>query len=137
MSSPTPRLIELPKIYDPRGSLTFVEGERHVPFPIRRVFVLYDVPEDAERGGHALKTCDQFLVAVAGGLDVHVDDGLNKRTFRLDRPNCGLHLPPLFWRELSHFAAHTVCLALASEPYSEAGYFRTYEAFLAGVGPKA
>lgn len=113
--------------------MTFAEGERHVPFPIRRVFVLYGVPANAERGGHALKTCHQFLTAVAGGLEVRVEDGRQKQTFRLDRPHCGLYLPPLWWREMAHFAVNTVCLVLASAPYSEADYYRSYAAFLAAL----
>lgn len=125
------RLIELPKIDDPRGSLSVVEGGLHVPFDIKRVFYLQQVPEGATRAGHALKTCEQFIVATAGAFDATVDDGRSRMRMRLESGNCGLYLPPLIWLELENFLPGSVCLVLASERYSETAYLRTYDHFRA------
>jgi hypothetical protein len=95
-------VIELPKIGDPRGNLTFVEGKRHVPFDIKRVFYLYDVPGGAERGGHALKNCQQFLIAMSGSFDVVLDDGADKQRFHMNRSYYGLYIPPMIWREMDN-----------------------------------
>ncbi|HVU07773.1 MAG TPA: FdtA/QdtA family cupin domain-containing protein [Verrucomicrobiae bacterium] len=127
------RIIELPKIADPRGNLTFIEGERHVPFAVKRIFYLYDVPGGAERGGHALKICHQFVIAMSGSFDVILDDGREKKRVHLNRSYYGLHIPPLIWREIDNFSSGAVCLALASESYSEADYFRDYTEFLKAV----
>ena len=124
------KLVNLPKIADPRGNLTFIEGRRHVPFDIKRVFYLYDVPGGADRGGHALKTCQQFLIAMSGSFDVILDDGVNKQRIHLNRSYHGLLIPPLIWREMDNFSSGAVCLALASENYSEADYYRNYQEFL-------
>jgi hypothetical protein len=131
------RLIDLPKISDPRGNLTFIEGGRHVPFDIKRVFYLYDVPGGADRGGHALKQCHQFLIAMSGRFDVLLDDGQEKRRIQLNRSHYGLHLPPMVWREMDNFSSGAVCLVLASETYSEADYYREYANFLAEMKSKA
>ncbi|PKN59657.1 MAG: hypothetical protein CVU53_07100 [Deltaproteobacteria bacterium HGW-Deltaproteobacteria-11] len=128
------RLIELPKILDPRGNLTFIESHRHVPFNLKRVFYLYDVPGGESRAGHALKTCHQFIIAISGSFAVHVDDGFQKASFHLNRSYHGLHLPPLIWREIDDFSSGAVCLVLASELYSEADYYREYDEFLKAVG---
>lgn len=125
------RMINLPKIADPRGNLTFVEGKRHIPFDVKRVFYLYDVPGGETRAGHALRTCVQFIVAISGSFDVVVDDGSSKERFHLNRSYYGLYVPPLTWRELDNFSSGSVCLVLASEPYDEAGYFRDYDKFVA------
>jgi len=130
------QLIDLPKIADARGSLTFVEGKRHVPFAIQRVFYLYDVPGGADRGGHALKKCHQFLIAMSGSFDVILDDGVEKKRIQLNRSYYGLHIPPLIWREMDNFSSGAVCLALASENYSEADYYREYAGFLSAVKAK-
>ena len=122
--------IDLPQIADPRGNLTFIEGGKHVPFPIKRVFYLYDVPGGADRGGHALKSCHQFLIAMSGSFDVILDDGREKKRIQLNRSYYGLHLPPMVWREMDNFSSGAVCLVLASECYSEADYYRDYAAFL-------
>ena len=127
------RVVELPKVRDHRGNLTFVEGGRHVPFSIARVFYLYDVPGDSIRAGHALRTCEQLLVAVSGAFDVVLDDGDSRQRFHLNRAYLGLYVPPLVWRELDNFSSSSVCLVLASEPYDEEGYLREYDAFLATV----
>ena len=127
------RLIDLPKVNDARGNLTFIEGERHVPFEIRRVFYLYDVPGGSTRAGHALRTCQQFIVSLSGAFDVVLDDGSEKRRFHLNRSHYGLYVTPLTWRELDNFSSNSVCLVLASEPFEESGYFRDYGSFLAAV----
>ena len=127
------RLIDLPKITDPRGNLSFIEGRNHIPFDIKRVFYLYDVPGGADRGGHALKACHQFLIAMSGSFDVILDDGSSKQRIHLSRSYYGLHLPPMVWREMDNFSSGSVCLALASEPYSEADYFRQYSEFLSAL----
>ena len=127
------RMIDLPRINDPRGNLTFVEGARHVPFEIKRVFYLYDVPGGETRAGHALKTCHQFIVAMSGSFDVVVDDGRTRSRFQLNRSYYGLYLPPKIWRELENFSSGSVCLVLASEPYDESGYYREYSQFRGGL----
>ena len=130
MSIESCTLVNLPKIADPRGNLTFIEGGRHVPFPIKRVFYLYDVPGGADRGGHALKQCHQFLIAMSGRFDVILDDGTEKKRIQLNRSYYGLYLPPMIWREMDNFSSGSVCLALASECYSEGDYFRDYSSFM-------
>jgi hypothetical protein len=120
------QLINLPKIADPRGNLTFIESERHVPFNIKRVFYLYDVPGGADRGGHALKKCHQFLIAISGSFDVVLESGECKSRHSLNRSYYGLHIPPLVWREMDNFSSGAVCLVLASEIYDEADYYRSY-----------
>ncbi len=124
------RMIDLPKFSDPRGNLTFIESDRHIPFTIRRVFYLYDVPGGADRAGHALKTCHQFIVAMSGSFDVVLDDGETKKRYHLNRSYYGLYIPPLIWREIDNFSSGSVCLALASDMYSEADYYREYDTFL-------
>lgn len=127
------RIIDLPKIPDDRGNLTFIESERHIPFEIRRVFYLYDVPGGAMRAGHALKTCEQFLVAMSGSFDVILDDGMSKERYHLNRSYYGLYIPPLTWREIDNFSSGSVCLALASSYYVESDYFREYTDFLKAI----
>ena len=133
MTESGPRLIDLPKVNDPRGNLSFIESERHIPFEIRRVFYLYDVPGGETRAGHALKTCHQFIIAIAGAFDVVLDNGTDRSRHHLNRSYFGLYLTPLIWRELDNFSSGSVCLVLASEPYDEGGYFRDYEAFRRAV----
>jgi hypothetical protein len=127
-------IINLPKIVDPRGTLTFLEGGRHIPFEVKRVFYLYDVPGGAERAGHALKRCHQFLIAMSGSFDVSVFNGKEKEKFSLNRSYYGLHLPPMFWREMDNFSSGSVCLVLASECYSEDDYYREYKDYLRVMG---
>lgn len=131
------QLVNLPKIADPRGNLTFIEGSTgsaHVPFEIKRVFYLYDVPGGADRGGHALRSCHQFLIAMSGSFDVILDDGCGeKKRIHLNRSYYGLYLPPLIWREMDNFSSNSICLVLASEPYSEGDYYRNYEDFIAAT----
>jgi hypothetical protein len=127
------RLINLPKMLDPRGNLTFIEGSNHIPFEIKRIFYLYDVPGGADRAGHALKTCEQFLIAMSGSFDVILDDGAEKKRYHLNRSYYGLYIPPLIWREIDNFSSGSVCTALASEAYDAEGYLREYEEFLQAV----
>jgi acetyltransferase-like isoleucine patch superfamily enzyme len=124
------KIIELPKISDPRGNLTFIENQRHVPFQIQRVYYLYDVPGGATRAGHAHKTMQQFLIAMSGSFDVIVDDGEEKSSFHLNRSYYGLYIPPMVWREIDNFSSGSVCLALASTLYDEEDYYRDYQEFV-------
>jgi dTDP-4-dehydrorhamnose 3,5-epimerase-like enzyme len=126
-------LIDLPRVNDPRGNLTFIEGGRHVPFDLKRIFYLYDVPGGAMRAGHALKRCHQFIVATSGSFDVILDDGAERKRFQLNRSYYGLYVPPLVWREIDNFSSNSVCVVLASETYDESDYYRDYEDFLSAV----
>src|ERR1700729_502707 len=109
------RIIDRPKISDPRGNLTFIEGKRHVPFDIKRIYYLYDVPGGAERGGHAHKALHQLIIAVAGSFDIHIDDGFAKKTVHMNRSYNGLYMCPMIWREIDNFSSGAVCMVLASE----------------------
>ena len=126
-------IIELPKIHDPRGNLTFVEGGRHIPFDIRRVYYLYDVPGGESRAGHAHKTLEQFLIAMSGSFDVTLDDGTVRRKYHLNRSYVGLYIPNMLWREIDNFSSGAVCMVLASTYYDEADYFREYEDFIRAI----
>jgi oxalate decarboxylase/phosphoglucose isomerase-like protein (cupin superfamily) len=126
--------IELPKIHDPRGNLTFVESERHVPFEIKRVYYLYDVPGGATRAGHAHRTLQQVLIAIAGSFEVLLDDGKDKIKYQLNRSYCGLYISPLIWRVIDNFSSGAVCLSIVSDYYNESDYFREYDEFLRAVG---
>lgn len=130
MSLEACRIVELPKITDPRGSLTFIEGGRHVPFDIRRVYYLYDVPGGAERGGHAHKALHQLIVAMSGSFDVVLDDGHERRRIHLNRSYFGLYVCPMIWRELDNFSSGSVCMVLASNVYDEADYYRDHDEFV-------
>jgi len=137
------KIIDLPKIAEPSGNLTFIESARHVPFQIARVYYLYDVPGGAERGGHAHtvveeflergghahKVVEEFLVAMSGSFDVVLDDGRDKARFHLNRSFYGLYIPRMIWRALDNFSSGSVCLVLASEYYDESDYFRDYSEF--------
>jgi hypothetical protein len=124
------RIINLPKVADPRGNLTFIEAGRHVPFDIRRVYYLYDVPGGGERGGHAHKDLEQLIVAMSGSFDVILDDGEQKQRFHLNRSYYGLYVCPMIWRELDNFSSGSVCMVLASNMYDEADYYREYQDYL-------
>jgi dTDP-4-dehydrorhamnose 3,5-epimerase-like enzyme len=130
------KVIDLPKIADPRGNLTFIEGERHIPFAIQRIFYLYDVPGGAERGGHAHKALHQLIIAMSGSFDVVLDDGTKKERFHLNRSYCGLYVCPMIWRELNNFSSGSVCMVLASNLYDEEDYYRDYNAYLAALQTK-
>lgn len=124
------RIIELPKVQDPRGNLTYIEGNSHVPFNISRVYYLYDVPGGAERGGHAHKALHQLIVAMSGSFDVLLDDGKDRKRIHLARSYQGLYVCPMIWRELDNFSSGSVCMVLASNRYSEDDYLRDYPAFM-------
>jgi hypothetical protein len=123
------RKLSLPVIGEPRGNLTFVENDRHIPFAMQRVYYLYDVPGGAERGGHAHKELHQLLIAMSGSFDVHLDDGSDRRSYHLNRANEGLYIAPMTWRSIDNFSGGSVCLVLASAPYDENDYHRDYERF--------
>ena len=128
------RIIELPKISDPRGNLTFIEASRHIPFEIRRVYYLYDVPGGAERGGHAHKALQQLIIAMSGSFDVVLDDGNNRIRFHLNRSYFGLYVCPMIWRELDNFSSGSICMVLASNLYDESDYYRNYDEYSAIQG---
>ncbi len=123
------RLIDLPRVTDPRGNLTFIEIDRNVPFDIKRVYYLYDVPGGESRGGHAHRDLHQLIIAASGSLDVIADDGVHRERFFLNRSYYGLYIPPMVWRELEDFSSGSVCLVLASRPYEEEDYYRDYDEF--------
>ena len=126
-------ILDLPRINDPRGNLTFVEASRHIPFDIRRVYYLYDVPGGAERGGHAHKALHQLIIAMSGSFDVHLDDGVEKKTIHLNRSYSGLYVCPMIWREIDNFSSGAVCMVLASDYYDEGDYYRDYDTFINDV----
>lgn len=123
------KLLELPKISDVRGNLTFIEGNSHVPFDIKRVYYLYDVPGGAERGEHAHKDLHQLIVAISGSFDVILNDGNEERRFHLNRSYFGLYVCPMMWRGLDNFSSGSVCMVLASDTYDENDYIREREVF--------
>lgn len=123
------RIIDIRKYTDTRGYLSVIEGGEDIPFEIKRIYYLYMVPE-AARGAHAHKQLQQLMVAMSGSVHVTLDDGINKKTFVLDKPWKGLHVVPGLWRDLDNFAGGTVCMVLASEHYAEEDYIRNYEEFL-------
>lgn len=123
------KIINLPKIQDPRGNLTFIESKKHIPFEIQRVYYLYDVPGGAERGGHAHKELHQLIIAMSGSFDVIIDDGKEKKRVHLNRSYYGLYVCPMIWRELDNFSSGSVCMVLASNLYDEIDYYRNYEEF--------
>lgn len=123
------KIIELPKITDKRGNLTFIEGNRHIPFDIKRVYYLYDVPGGEERGGHAHRSLQQFIIAANGSFDVILDNGTTKMRFHLNRSYYGLYIPKMIWRELDNFSSGSVCVVLASEYFDEDDYIRDYQTF--------
>lgn len=129
----TCRLIEFPIVHDKRGNLTFIEGGEHIPFEIKRVYYLYDVPGGATRAGHAHKELEQVIIAASGSFDVIVDDGVTQDTVTLNRSYFGLYIPTYVWRDLVNFSSGAVCLVLASDHFDESDYFRSHEEFLEAV----
>jgi hypothetical protein len=123
--------VQFPKITDPRGNLTYVEGGREVPFRIRRTYWIYGVPGGEERGGHAYRELHEVIIALSGSFEVHLDDGARRKTHLLSRGYVGLYVPNMIWRQLESFSTNAVCLILASERYDEADYVRDYTEFRA------
>jgi len=130
MSTDLARFIDLPVIADPRGNLCVVESGEHVPFEIKRVYYLYDVPSQSVRAGHAHYDLHQLLIAVAGSFDVRLHDGTRDERVTLNRPNRGLVIGPGTWRDIDNFSSGAVCLVLASAHYDEADYIRDFDQFL-------
>lgn len=123
------KLINLNQLGDRSGHISVIENNDKVPFEVRRVFYLYDIPGGESRGAHAHKECHQFLVAASGGFEVEVDDGYSKKRFTLNRPDYGLHIPPKIWASELNFTSGAVCLVLASHVYDEKDYLRNYRDF--------
>jgi hypothetical protein len=123
-------VFELHKVHNRSGNLTAIEDKMEIPFDVKRLYYLYDVPGGAERGGHAHKNLQQLIVAASGCFDVVLDDGKNRKVVELNRPYFGLHVVPGIWRELINFSSGAICLVLASENYDIADYIREYDKFL-------
>lgn len=126
--------IEFPVINDHRGNLSFIEGGRHVPFGIARVYYLYDVPVGAERGSHAHYALDQVMIAMSGSFDLTLDDGRKRWKVHLNRPDYGIYVGSMVWHEMENFSLGSVCMVLASGKYDEPDYIRSYDDFLRAVG---
>lgn len=125
-------ILSLPKIQNRSGNITPVHSNVDVPFEIKRVFYLYDIPGGESRGAHAHKECHQFLIAASGSFDILVNDGISKKVFSLNRPYMGLHIPPGIWAEEFNFSSGGICLVLASHNYDEKDYIRSYDEYLNG-----
>src|SRR5437660_10501226 len=124
------KIIELAKIGDPRGNLTSIEAQRDIPFEIKRVYYLYDVPGGAQRAGHGHKTLEQLIIAMSGSFDVELDDGRAKKTYHLNRSYYGLYIGSMIWRSIDNFSSGSVCMVLASDFFKEPDYYRDYPEFL-------
>lgn len=125
-----PRIIDIPKITDPRGNLSFIQHPDICPFPIRRVFYLYDVPADSERGGHAHHNGEELIIAISGAFDVVLSNGSETQRWHLDRPYRALYVPTYWWRTIDNFSGGAVCMVITSVEYSEDDYMRDYDEFL-------
>jgi len=128
------KLMSLKKISDPRGNLTVIESNKDIPFEIKRVFYIYDVPGGESRGAHAHKTLEQIMIAISGSFNVNLDDGKQKKTFYLNRAYYGLYIPRMIWGDIDNFSSGSVCLVLASDYYNESDYVRNYDEFVEMVG---
>ena len=128
------RLFDLPKMSDPRGNLTFLETNRHVPFDIKRIYYLYDVPSGESRGGHAHRKAEEFIIAASGSFDVVLNDGSSEERFCLSRPYIGLYVANMVWRTLDSFSSGSVCLVVASEFFEEDDYIRDFDEFMRLAG---
>ena len=123
------QIIDLPKITDDRGNLSFLEGMRHIPFAVRRSYWIYDVPGGESRGGHAYRELEEFIVALSGSFEVFLDDGVEQKIVPLNRAYYGLYIPKMIWRRMQNFSTNSVAFVVASLPYSENDYIRNYEIF--------
>lgn len=128
------KIITLPKIEDPRGNLSFVESLNHIPFEIQRTYWIYDVPGGQVRGGHAFKKQQEFIIALSGSFDVVVDSGTEKKVYSLNRSYYGLFIPEGYWRQMNNFSTNALAVVLASTPFDEKDYIRSYDTFLAYKG---
>ncbi len=126
----TVKLVELPKIEDPRGNLSFLEEENHIPFKIERSYWIYDVPGGQMRGGHAFLEQQEFIIALSGSFDIVVDDGESKKNFSVNRSYYGLYIPAGIWRHLENFSTNSLAMILSSTDFSETDYIRNYSDFL-------
>ena len=122
-------IIDVSSVHNDAGNITVLENQINVPFDIKRIYYLYDIPGGESRGGHAHYELEQFMVAASGSFDVTLDDGINRKTVNLSRPNLALHILPGLWREIGNFSSGAICLVLASKKYSEEDYVRSYEEF--------
>jgi len=123
-------IIEIPKIRNRSGNISVIEGLKNLPFEPSRVFYLFDIPAGEGRGGHSHKECHQFVVSASGSFEVLLDDGVNKKTIALNRPFCGLHIPPGIWAQELNFSSGAICLVLASKKYNSEDYIRDYVEFI-------
>ena len=124
------KIVKLPQVKNRSGNITPINNGEDIPFHIKRVFYIYDIPGGEDRGAHAHKECHQLLVAASGSFEVELDDGVNKKTFSLNRPNFGLHIPPGIWAAEKQFCSGAVCLVLTSHNYNEQDYLRDYHEFM-------
>jgi len=129
MQLDSPQIINIPAVHDKRGNLSVVEGGKNIPFEIKRVYYLYDVPGGAKRGGHAHKKLQQLIIAASGSFDVILHNGKEKKLFTLNRSNYGLYIPKMVWRKIENFSSGAVCLVLASKHYDESDYIRNFREF--------
>lgn len=129
-------IIQLPKIEDPRGNLSFIEEKNHIPFKIKRVYWIYDVPGGQVRGGHAFKKQKEFIVALSGSFDVRVNDGKKEETIHLNRSYYGLYIPNLLWRQMSNFSTNALALVLSSTEFDEKDYIINFEMYKNRVSEK-
>jgi len=123
------RLVDFPKILDPRGNLSFLEESNHIPFDMERVYWIYDVPGGESRGGHAFKNNHEFVIALSGSFDLVLDDGVNKKTYILNRSYNGVYIPKMLWRSMTNFSTNAVALVLSSIDYNPDDYIRDFEEF--------
>ncbi|MBR3565426.1 MAG: WxcM-like domain-containing protein [Paludibacteraceae bacterium] len=124
-----PQIIQLPKILDHRGNLSFIESNYHIPFKIERTFWIFDVPGDESRGGHAYKNTEEFIVALSGSFDVVINDGVNETIFHMNRSYYGLYVPKMMWREMRNFSTNSLALVLTSTPYCADDYIRDFNLY--------
>ena len=124
------KFINLPKIQDQRGNLSFIEQYNHIPFDIKRTYLIYDVPGGQFRGGHAYRELDEFIIALSGSFDIVLDDGKREKMFTLNRSYFGVYIPKMIWRKIENFSTNSLCMILASKAYDEQDYLRNYDEFL-------
>lgn len=129
MKGKEPYIIQLSKVHDVRGNLSFIEENGHIPFAIKRSFWIYDVPGGEQRGGHAYRETEEFIVALSGSFDVVLDNGVEKKTYHLNRSYYGLYVPKMMWREMNNFSTNSLALVLSLTKYDESDYIRDYDQF--------